>query len=134
MKGECVVVGNVDIVFTVCIWKTMSSTQTVLIAQMGEVKCDSRVLEDATKQLPTNANHVGWRRLHVAGSLQVRDRGLLTYLCKVRNTQLRPVSCLILGSGKTLAYVAPMLQHIVAQNHLLPNEGPVALILLPMSF
>ena len=29
--------------------------QTVLIAQMGEVKCDSRVLEDATKQLPTNA-------------------------------------------------------------------------------
>jgi superfamily II DNA/RNA helicase len=37
-----------------------------------------------------------------------------------------------LGSGKTLAYLLPMLRHIVEQPDLEPNEsGPIGLILAP---
>jgi len=35
------------------------------------------------------------------------------------------------GSGKTMAYVLPMLVHIMAQPELKPGEGPVGLVLLP---
>lgn len=35
------------------------------------------------------------------------------------------------GSGKTMAYVLPMLIHVVAQPELRPGEGPVGLVLLP---
>lgn len=35
------------------------------------------------------------------------------------------------GSGKTLAYVVPMLVHIQAQHELRPGEGPIGLIMAP---
>lgn len=35
------------------------------------------------------------------------------------------------GSGKTMAYVLPMLVHIIAQPELKPGEGPVGLVLVP---
>mmetsp|Transcript_91961 Transcript_91961/g.265326 ORF Transcript_91961/g.265326 Transcript_91961/m.265326 type:complete len:484 (-) Transcript_91961:137-1588(-) len=35
------------------------------------------------------------------------------------------------GSGKTMAYVLPMLSHVMAQTELKPGEGPVGLVLLP---
>lgn len=35
------------------------------------------------------------------------------------------------GSGKTMAYVLPMLVHIMAQPELKPGEGPVGLVLVP---
>ncbi|CAE8605671.1 unnamed protein product [Polarella glacialis] len=35
------------------------------------------------------------------------------------------------GSGKTVAYVLPMLVHIVAQEELKPGEGPVGVVLCP---
>eukprot|EP00419_Tripos_fusus_P006869 CAMPEP_0172682008 /NCGR_PEP_ID=MMETSP1074-20121228/17863_1 /TAXON_ID=2916 /ORGANISM="Ceratium fusus, Strain PA161109" /LENGTH=645 /DNA_ID=CAMNT_0013500611 /DNA_START=44 /DNA_END=1978 /DNA_ORIENTATION=- len=35
------------------------------------------------------------------------------------------------GSGKTIAYVPPMLVHLLAQPELQPGEGPVAIILVP---
>jgi len=35
------------------------------------------------------------------------------------------------GSGKTMAYVLPMLVHIMAQPELQPGEGPVGLVLVP---
>lgn len=35
------------------------------------------------------------------------------------------------GSGKTMAYVMPMLVHVMAQPELLPGEGPVGLVLVP---
>lgn len=35
------------------------------------------------------------------------------------------------GSGKTIAYVLPMLVHLMAQPELRPGEGPVALVVVP---
>ena len=35
------------------------------------------------------------------------------------------------GSGKTVAYVLPMLVHIIAQKELQPGEGPVGLVIVP---
>jgi ATP-dependent RNA helicase DDX5/DBP2 len=35
------------------------------------------------------------------------------------------------GSGKTMAYVLPMLVHIMAQDELKPGEGPEGLVILP---
>lgn len=35
------------------------------------------------------------------------------------------------GSGKTMAYIPPMLVHILAQPELRPGEGPVALVIAP---
>ena len=35
------------------------------------------------------------------------------------------------GSGKTAAYVWPMLPHIMDQEELKPGEGPIAVILAP---
>lgn len=35
------------------------------------------------------------------------------------------------GSGKTIAYVLPMLVHLMAQPELRPGEGPIGLILVP---
>ncbi len=35
------------------------------------------------------------------------------------------------GSGKTLAYLWPLIVHIVNQPHLLPYEGPLGIVLAP---
>ncbi len=35
------------------------------------------------------------------------------------------------GSGKTLAYLLPIIRHILIQRPLKPNEGPIALIIVP---
>ena len=53
--------------------------------------------------------------------------------------QAWPVACLgydmlaiaCTGSGKTMAYSLPMLQHVSAQQEVKPNQGPIGLILVP---
>lgn len=35
------------------------------------------------------------------------------------------------GSGKTMAYTLPMIQHVSAQNEVKPDQGPIGLILVP---
>eukprot|EP00930_Biecheleria_cincta_P102321 TRINITY_DN94017_c0_g1_i1.p1 TRINITY_DN94017_c0_g1~~TRINITY_DN94017_c0_g1_i1.p1 ORF type:complete len:597 (+),score=108.80 TRINITY_DN94017_c0_g1_i1:62-1852(+) len=35
------------------------------------------------------------------------------------------------GSGKTMAYILPMLQHVSAQEEVKPEQGPIGLILVP---
>jgi superfamily II DNA/RNA helicase len=35
------------------------------------------------------------------------------------------------GSGKTLAYIWPAIVHIMHQQELSPDDGPIALILVP---
>ena len=35
------------------------------------------------------------------------------------------------GSGKTMAYTLPMLQHVTAQQEVKPGQGPIGLILVP---
>lgn len=67
----------------------------------------------------------------------LRDRGwvkpspiqIMAWPVALRGYDLIGIACT--GSGKTMAYVLPMLIHIMAQPELRPAEGPIGLVLLP---